>query len=201
MADSAEPPKLRRSIGARRNPATEAAILAAARDLIAERGYAGFSIEEVARRAGAGKPTIYRWWPTKADLFLTIYRAEKASTIVIPGRGDLVLDLTDYTLALWRFWRTNPAGVAFRALVAEAQADAQALVLLRDRFLPERRVPMRALLTAAAERGEISPDDIDRRVTLWIAFIWYRLLTATLAEDRDEVAAYMRLIVGRIEPR
>ena len=56
-------PKRRASIGARRSPETEAAVKAAARDLLAEKGYAGFSIEEVARRAGAGShTTCFAWW-------------------------------------------------------------------------------------------------------------------------------------------
>ena len=72
MANPAKRPPKRASIGSRRNPDAEAAILAAARQLLSDRGYAGFSIEEVARRAGAGKPTVYRWWPTKSDLFIAV---------------------------------------------------------------------------------------------------------------------------------
>lgn len=58
----------RASIGARRNPASQAAILAAARAVLAE-GYApGLDRDAVSRRAGAGKPTIYRrWWKNKAN--------------------------------------------------------------------------------------------------------------------------------------
>ncbi len=69
----------RRSIGAQRNPDSERAILDAARDLLAEEGLAGFSIEAVARRARAGKPTIYRWWPDKTRLLLAVYAGLKDS--------------------------------------------------------------------------------------------------------------------------
>ena len=63
----------RRSIGARRNPESAEAILEAAEAVLLESGYAGFSIEAVARKARAGKPTIYRWWPSKAALLLDVY--------------------------------------------------------------------------------------------------------------------------------
>ena len=63
----------RRSIGARRNPASEEAILDAAEAVLRENGIAGFSIEAVARRARAGKPTIYRWWPHRTALMLDVY--------------------------------------------------------------------------------------------------------------------------------
>ena len=49
----------RKSIGARRNPDSADAILDAAEAVLAEAGYAGFSIEAVARRARAGKPAFY----------------------------------------------------------------------------------------------------------------------------------------------
>ena len=62
----------RRSIGSRRNPETQEAILEAAEALLLEGGVAGFSIEAVARRARAGKPTIYRWWPNKTALLLEV---------------------------------------------------------------------------------------------------------------------------------
>lgn len=179
-----DPPAPRRaSIGARRNPAAETAILEAARGLLAERGYAGFSIDEVARRAGAGKPTIYRWWPSKADLFIAAYSADKAAAITVPDSGDLATDLVAYTVAVWRFWRETPSGAAFRALIAEAQASDQAMTALREKFLPVRLSDLRCLFVRAAERGEIPTDAIDDLMQLYIGFHWVHLLTGRIAED------------------
>src|ERR1700712_4878480 len=140
------PAKRRTSIGSRRSPEAEAAVLSAARGLTAEKGYAGFSIDEVARRAGAGKTTIYRWYPTKADLFIAIYSIERAASVTVPDTGTLLSDLIDYTASLWRFWRSNPAGAALRGLIAEAQGKSEALAVLRARFLPERTEDVRQLL-------------------------------------------------------
>ncbi|MBV9078575.1 MAG: helix-turn-helix transcriptional regulator, partial [Methylobacteriaceae bacterium] len=98
----------RASIGAQRNPATEAAVVAAARDVLAERGFGGFSIDEVARRAGAGKPTIYRWWPTRADLLLAVYERERAARLPPPETGTLPGDLTAFTRGLFAAWRESP---------------------------------------------------------------------------------------------
>jgi AcrR family transcriptional regulator len=183
----------RRSIGARRNPETEAAILAAGRQLLRDRGYSGFSVEEVARRAGAGKPTIYRWWPTKADLFIAIYGAEKRMAIPLPDDGSLVRDLTRYTADLWRFWRTNPAGGTFRGLVAEAQASKTALETLRAKFLPERLEPVRLLFERAAARGELLETELEDRLQLWVGFNWFRLLTDQI-DDEPGIQRVMALI-------
>lgn len=187
----------RASIGPRRNPATKAAVLAAAREILAERGYAGFSFDEVARRAGAGKPTVYRWWPTKADLLIEVYSAEKAVHMALPDTGSLRRDIADYTRALWAFWRTTPTGRAFRALIAEAQASEAALVVLRDKFLPERLKDVRTMFERAAARGEIAPDAVEGFVALFISFNWFRLLISRIEEDGPAIADMARALSVR----
>lgn len=191
--DTAAPRRM--SVGAKRNPATERAVLDAARALMVDKGYAGFSIDEVARRAGAGKPTIYRWWPTKADLIVAVYSEEKAAAIVPPDTGSLARDLVDYTEALWRFWRETPSGRAFRGLVAEAQASEAALAALRDKFLPARTQELKRLFARGAERGEIAAADADLLLVLYIGFNWYWLLTGNVAFDREATARVADILV------
>ncbi|RGC68968.1 Transcriptional regulator, TetR family [Micromonospora sp. MW-13] len=73
------------------------AILAAARDLVAELGYPRTSIEAIARRAGVGKQTTYRWWPSKGAVVPDAVRAlseDEAGAIILPDTGDLEADLT-----------------------------------------------------------------------------------------------------------
>lgn len=187
-------PKRRASIGARRSPETEAAVKDAARAVLAEKGYAGFSIEEVARRAGAGKPTIYRWWPNKADLFIAIYGANKDAAIPVPDEGSLRADLLRYTRDLWRFWREDTAGRVFKGLIAEAQTSDSALDALRFKFMPERLAAPREIFVRAAERGEFEPDEIDDRLELWVAFNWLHALTDRLNEDEPSLSRKIELL-------
>ncbi|MGV1759110.1 TetR/AcrR family transcriptional regulator [Rhizobium sp. A22-96] len=187
--------KKRTSIGSRRSPETEAAVLAAAKELIGEKGYAGFSVDEVARRAGAGKTTIYRWYPTKADLFIAIYTTERTTFVQVPDTGNLIDDLEQYTTSLWRFWASHPAGAALRGLIAEAQGTKEALAALRDRFLPERTADVRHLLTSAAARGEVRLEDIDGKLPLWVGFSWFHLLTGDLHRE-DGIRSAMAQIAG-----
>lgn len=193
----AEQPARRASIGARRNPASQAAILAAARAVLAEEGYAGFSIDAVSRRAGAGKPTIYRWWKNKAELLIEVYAAEKAR-VKVAKTGNLAEDLALYTAALWDFWRDTPSGRTFRALIAEAQNDAAALDGLREKFLPERLLDVRALFAAAVARGEIAADEVETRLAVYIGFNWYYVLTDSLDEGRAAIPAAMRLVAAQL---
>lgn len=197
MPDTSHADRRRSSIGARRNPDAEAAILTAARALLSERGYAGFSIEEVARRAGAGKPTIYRWWATKADLLIDVYAAEKASHMALPDTGALWSDLLAYTRALWGFWRDTPSGSIFRALIAEAQTTDAALSALRDKFLPDRLRDLRHMFERGADRREIRASEIDDLLGLYIGFNWLHLLTDRLADDAPAIERTARLIAGQ----
>ena len=59
--------------GRRRSERSHRAILQATQDLLLERSYREVTIEGVAARAGVGKQTIYRWWPSKAALVLEAY--------------------------------------------------------------------------------------------------------------------------------
>ncbi len=187
-------PKRRASIGARRSPETEAAVKEAARAVLAEKGYAGFSIEEVARRAGAGKPTIYRWWPNKADLFIAIYGANKDAAIPVPDEGSLRADLLRYTRDLWRFWREDTAGRVFKGLIAEAQTSDSALAALRFKFMPERLAAPREMFVRAAGRGEFAPEEIDDRLEFWVAFNWLHALTDRLSEDEASLSRKIELL-------
>lgn len=193
------PLKRRTSIGSRRSPEAEAAVLSAAIELIGEKGYAGFSIDEVARRAGAGKTTIYRWYPTKADLFVAIYTIERTASVTVPDTGSLLEDLVGYTTGLWRYWRSNSAGSALRGLIAEAQGTKESLEVLRDRFLPERTADVKRILSTAANRGEIAVDDVDDKVSLWVGYSWLRLLTCEL-DDEGPIASVMAQIAANHRP-
>ena len=84
----------RRSIGAIRSLEAHRSILAAAREILDESGYAGFTIEAVARRARASKPTIYRWWKGKADLIMEVYEGERETALSVSDRGSLEQELT-----------------------------------------------------------------------------------------------------------
>jgi AcrR family transcriptional regulator len=73
MSEQQVPPRP----GRKRSEESRLAILAAAFELIAEVGYAGLTIEGIAARSGTGKQTIYRWWPSKADVLMDAIAQDK----------------------------------------------------------------------------------------------------------------------------
>ncbi|MGO4533369.1 TetR/AcrR family transcriptional regulator [Leifsonia sp. 2MCAF36] len=71
-------PEPERRAGRPRDESREAHILGVVNGLLAERGYEGVTFEEVARRAGASKPTLYRRWKTKRDMVVAALKAGPA---------------------------------------------------------------------------------------------------------------------------
>ncbi|RYE56088.1 MAG: TetR/AcrR family transcriptional regulator [Hyphomicrobiales bacterium] len=177
----------RRSIGARRNPASQEAILDAAEAVIRESGIGGFSIEAVARRARAGKPTIYRWWPNRTALMLDVYkRFKNARGFPDTGtlRGDLVALLENHLLG---FWKDSLCGVVYRAIIAEAQNDPDAAEVLFA-YQAERKRSTAVIVDRAKARGEVDASvNGELIVDMIVSFAWHQLLIGRVSEAMDAV--------------
>ena len=188
--------KSRSSIGARRNPETERAILDAAEALILEGGgYAALSMDAVARRARAGKATLYKWWPTRARLLLAIYARRKA-TLDLADTGSLKGDLTAFYANLFRFWLHAPHGDLFRLVVAEAQTDPEIMVSLRS-YAEDRRRDTEVIFRRAGERGELGPEISPvTAADIVVAVAWSRLLTNRLEDDEGIADIVAHLLAG-----
>ncbi len=191
--------KARKSIGARRNPASAEAILEAAEAVLLEAGHAGFSIEAVARHARAGKPTIYRWWPSKAALLLDVYQRQKR--FAYPDTGKLEDDLAGFLRNLLANWRDTASGSIFRSIVAEAQSDEAAAKALAA-YAADRRAETGKMIERARTRGEVAAE-VDPAIVadLLSSFAWGHLLTGRLEAGEEELSAVVRAIVGGIRKK
>lgn len=189
----------RKSIGARRNPESADAILEAAEAVLNEAGYSGFSIEAVARRARAGKPTIYRWWPSKAALLIEVYQKQKR--LDVPDTGNLEEDLVTFLRNLFAHWRDTASGNVFRSLVAEAQSDEAAAAALAD-YSKGRRTHTGRMIERAKARGEVA-DDVDAEIVadLIASFAWRHLLTNRLDENETAIRTAVRYVMRGIAAR
>ncbi|AXS42038.1 TetR/AcrR family transcriptional regulator [Breoghania sp. L-A4] len=190
----------RKSIGARRNPASADAIRDAAEAILCEAGYAGFSIEAVARRARAGKPTIYRWWPSKAALLLEVYHRQKGD-VFDPDSGSLEEDVFLFLRSLFRLWRETPAGNTFKSILAEAQTDTAAAEAVKA-YRADRLVHTSRIIERARARGEVR-DDVDPLLAadLIASFAWSHLLVDALADDIDLFRKAARHLCGSWAPQ
>ncbi|MFC8226512.1 TetR/AcrR family transcriptional regulator [Streptomyces sp. NPDC057287] len=122
-----------------------------------EIGYAKLSIEAVAARAGAGKHTIYRRWPSKGALLLDSLLSLHESRLDYPDTGDIVADLREQIHAAVDLLGSPPFGPLFQALVGEAQSDPRVAAALNERFISPQADRTVARLEAARDRGQLSP--------------------------------------------
>ena len=185
--------------GRPRSAEADRAILTATADLLAERGLAAMSIEEVAARAGVGKTTIYRRWPSKGllalDAFVISFRAEQPQPDTGTLRGDMLSALHAWVRAVTQ----TTMGPMLTGLIAEAQHDPELRGAWRDRVLEPLRTQHRVMLDRAIERGEI-PASVDRDVVLDLFFgaAEHRLLLGHLPMTGDFIAEVVDMILTGI---
>src|SRR6204780_5757978 len=151
--------------GRPRSQEADRAILTAAAELLADRGLSAMSIEEIAARAGVGKATIYRRWPSKGLLALDAFVASFAAQQPLPDTGTLRGDLTAALRAWVRAVTVTPMGSVLAGLIGEAQNDPSLRAAWRDRVLEPLRRRHRIMLDRAVDRGEISAS-VDQEVVL-----------------------------------
>ncbi|MFF5294203.1 TetR/AcrR family transcriptional regulator [Paractinoplanes globisporus] len=163
--------------GRKRSEESRQAILSAAADLVGEVGYAGLSIEGIAARSGTGKQTIYRWWPSKADVLLEALAAKADLHIPIPDEGSYPADLRAFLAASFALGRKPQVIEVLRALMAEAQINPAFGERFRTGFLERRREALGVLVERARTRGDLPPDPRPGTVAdLVFGLIWYRVL-------------------------
>jgi AcrR family transcriptional regulator len=174
-ADS-KPAEAKPCRGRPRSEHSHEAILNAVLELLEAEGYGALTIEGVARQAGVGKQTIYRWWKCKAELVLEAYANHAASKTPVPDRGTVRGDLEAFLGAGFKRL-TDISGPIMRGLMADAVHDEEFREVLMTAFLGKRRDALKEILRRGVARGELEPGaDLDLACDLILGPMWYRLL-------------------------
>ena len=152
--------------------------------LLRERGYAGLSIDEVARRAGVSKRTIYRWWPSKGALVAEAFTESAGQRHQDVDTGLVRDDLIGYLQQLFADIARPGKTAALRSMMAEAQSDEKFAAQFAA-FIAGRRDLIRGILRRGAQRGEIDPAaDLDVAIDFIFGLYWYRILVGHLPLDQ-----------------
>ena len=78
-----------RKPGRPRSEDSHQAVLAAAMEILKEEGYSGLTLQNIARKAGVGRQTLYRWWDSKADIALEAFAERTSHDVPIPDTGSV----------------------------------------------------------------------------------------------------------------
>jgi AcrR family transcriptional regulator len=178
------------SRGRPRSEESEESILAATIQLLSDKPLRDISMEEIARKAGVGKATIYKWWPSKAYVALDAFLRKTNRMVPMPDTGSVRKDILEQVRSLMVFYR-SPAGHILGQFVAESQIDKEFASLFRERLLKPRREAAGAIFDRGVDRGEID-QNLNRELVLDMIYgpAIYRMIVGH-APLEDKVADEM----------
>lgn len=188
--------------GRPRSQEADRAILRAAGEVLAERGFGGMTMEEVAARAGVGKATVYRRWPSRGslalDAFMTDFREQQPRPDTGSLRGDMLAALRSWLHAVTR----TRAGRILAGLIAEAQGDPGLAAAWREQVVGPLRAQHAVMLEHAIARGEIpAGTDLDVALDLLYGPAYHRLLQGHLPLTDEFIQTVVDVIVAGLTGR
>jgi AcrR family transcriptional regulator len=171
--------------------------LKAAYQILRESGFAGFTVEGVAARAGAGKATIYRWWQTKGTLAIEAFLVAVAPRMdAVEHSASALADLRRQVHVAATLYRGR-VGQLLRELIALGQEDSETNRALRSDFVEPRRQAALQLLRRAQSAGEIDAHtDIEVLADALWGPIFHRLLVSRMPLDRGFIDKLLDLVLG-----
>ncbi|MCC3767547.1 TetR/AcrR family transcriptional regulator [Streptomyces sp. UNOC14_S4] len=188
----------------RRSERSRRAILDAALELVGEVGFTRLTIEAIAARAGVGKQTIYRWWPSKAAVLFEAVVPEglDPADIELPDTGDLEADLKLVLRATVDDLLSERLDAPTRALHAETQNDPELGRALTEKVLEPQLQAYVRRLRSAQRAGQLAAD-VDPRIALELLVgpLFHRWQTRTLPLSHAYADTVVELALRGLAPR
>ena len=192
-----------RSRGRPRDPAADTAILRAGLQLFLERGFEGASIEQIAKRAGVGKLTVYRRWATKEELIAAAIEKLVANKVEWPS-DEVIEQVSPFQLveATLANAAQTAAAPEFRALVGRILGSAVShpslMATYWTHYVLPRRALARLLLERAREQGTVDTDaDLDALTDMMAGAVMYRVLQPD-PPDVSEMRRYLTALYRQV---
>ena len=162
----------------RRSATSRQAVLDATYALVRESGLGALTVEGIARRAGVGKQTIYRWWPNKTEVAVEAFVDQAMVEVDFPDTGDITADLRDVLRQSAAVLSGTNFGPFAAAFLGEAARDPQAAESVHAALFGPVRSRYRDRVAQARRAGQIA-DSCSDDDFLDLAFgpLWFRLLT------------------------
>lgn len=137
----------------------ESELLAVTLQLLQQRGYDRLTVDAVAATARASKATVYRRWPSKAELVLAAFSEGVRQIAVPPNTGTLRGDLLRLGELIIQQVRQHAGTI--RAVLAEVSRNTALNDVLQHQFVDQRKALIGHVLRQAVDRGEIDAAAID----------------------------------------
>jgi AcrR family transcriptional regulator len=198
MGSNSEASSEPRGPGRPRDEDVRKRVLKAASDLLEEVGFTNITIEAIADRAGAGKATIYRWWPTKPALLIEAFRQAVSPEFPFTHSGSLINDIAEQLRRFAHFLLTRK-GRLLAAMVVGGQQDSEVAAALRDHWIAPLRKRGTAVLEQYRRQGKLPVDiSLDLVQDLMYAPLYYNLLTEYTPITDEYAEALARAVLDGI---
>ena len=173
--------------------AREAELLAVTLRLLQRHGYERLTVEAVATEARASKATMYRRWPSKADLVLAAFIEGTRESAMHPRTGSLRDDLIAIGTAVCHQGQHH-AGT-MRAVLNEMSRSAALSAAMQEKFIHHRNVLIEQVLGDAVARGEIDAEAINPEI--WDLLPGY-LVFRSVVSERPPTDDTVRALVDEV---
>lgn len=170
----------------------EAEILEGVIDTLIEVGYDRMTFDAVAAKVRASKATLYRKWPTKADLVVSALEHLKMQggdeSHALPDTGSLAGDLTFHFCEDQEY--NDRSTRLFGAVVSAINRDAELTQVFNERFMKPRMGQLRDVIVRAQSRGEVGADaDVEQLAGILPSAIAYRVMTTGECPDEPFITS------------
>lgn len=170
----------KRSPGRTRSEAARIAILNATLNLLETRSLQQITIEAIAKEAGVGKATIYRWWPSKVSVVIDAFVQNHIVHTPMPKGASCREAITVHIHRMVQQY-SGRGGRLVAQILAEGQSDPEVLREFRERFFYGRRAMVREVIEEGRRNGEFRTD-----------------MEAEFLMDMVYSPVYFRLIMGHL---
>ncbi len=173
----ATPSNPRRPLGRPRSDRAHRAILDAARAELVEHGFSRLRLEHVAARAGVGKATIYRRWPSKEALAQELLAELAAPHISVDDVGDTLEELRLSVENARHAIAETAFGPVIRALLSQIAVNPTLGDPFRATVVQARRDEVARVVNRGIARGDLRDDaDVDVATELLVGPVYFRLM-------------------------
>ena len=184
--------------GRPRSQKSHKAVLDATRKLLVHTSVQKLSIEAIARKAGVGKTTIYRWWPNKSAVVMDAVLSQSLYNNTLSTPRNAVEAVSAQLDKLARQLK-GKNGRIVAEIIGEAQADPKSISYFTKTFLQDRYDKLYSYIEGGKQTGEFSNDiHTDSAIDIVLGPIFFRLVTGQEMDD-DFIAEMKTLLVKSLK--
>jgi len=153
-------------------------ILDSAARLLETRCFDDITVDAIAEESGAGKATVYRWWPNKAAVLIEAFRERITREVPFPNTGNFQQDVRQQMQNFTEIIYWGKRGKVFRSFIAGALSDPEIATAFREFWIRPRRTEAKKLFERYIAQGVMRADvDPDLAVEVVFSPLYYRLMT------------------------